>query len=522
MDNKQKIDAQKNGANALNALFEEKSLKERARLTLVGLGMSRDSGAYKFARLQVQLLLGLLLAMCAPLLILIALFLMPAKAPDDASLSAVTIFEPEPAADLVMDEPPYEPPDFELTLDAFNDIATDAPAIDAQSEVPAPPNIILSPKPAAVNAVSQIKSPITMRGILGSTRDTGARGQALQAYGGGRGAQTEAAVMRALRWLKSKQEPDGSWAGNFVGANVSAKSRLNATGFALLAFLAHGELPGISEEFGETVERGLKYLAAQKDPDYIGIYALIEAYVMTKNPVLYTPIVNGLRQWAPKLAKGDGDVLVGAFMAMALYAAKTGDIDFDQLDQMLLNVENNYREKGQNALRSSGGSSTWHMTFYAVGLQYLGKHDDPVVKGTVDKLMSFWPGPTLEKMHLACCPARANYFVTMMYFNMGGGVWNKWNNDMASTYLKGQVIESGKYVDHKGQPHDIGYWRYDDSAGGAEHAGTQPLISTCYVAQQLMVYYRYSPTNRKAIADRKALEAPPTRDFDDIQIKIIL
>ena len=41
-------------------------------------------------------------------------------------------------------------------------------------------------------------------------------------------------------------------------------------------------------------------------------------------------------------------------------------------------------------------------------------------------------------------------------------------------------------------PQEIGYWQCEDM-----HIGTQPIAPTCYVALQLMVYYRYLPTGQK-------------------------
>ena len=71
-------------------------------------------------------------------------------------------------------------------------------------------NVPLSPKPAEVNSVAIVKSPIVMSGIIGS-RNPGHRGENLKRFGGSAGG--EATVMRALRWLKSKQRDDGSWPG---------------------------------------------------------------------------------------------------------------------------------------------------------------------------------------------------------------------------------------------------------------------------------------------------------------------
>jgi hypothetical protein len=63
--------------------------------------------------------------------------------------------------------------------------------------------------------------------------------------------ECEAAVVKALDWLQSKQSANGSWPG---GNNPAAM-----TGLALLAYLGHCETP-ISPKYGETVLRAIHYL----------------------------------------------------------------------------------------------------------------------------------------------------------------------------------------------------------------------------------------------------------------------
>ena len=61
----------------------------------------------------------------------------------------------------------------------------------------------------------------------------------------------EEAVIKALRWMKSRQKPNGSWEGTPW-----------ATGLALLAYFGHCETP-LSDEYGESVTKGIVYLVNQ-------------------------------------------------------------------------------------------------------------------------------------------------------------------------------------------------------------------------------------------------------------------
>src|SRR5512145_2553474 len=68
-------------------------------------------------------------------------------------------------------------------------------------------------------------------------------------------ARTEEVVHGALKWLAAAQSPNGSW-----GTSGMERQHPTAmTGYALLAFLAAGQLPG-EGEFGKTVTAGMDYL----------------------------------------------------------------------------------------------------------------------------------------------------------------------------------------------------------------------------------------------------------------------
>jgi hypothetical protein len=118
-----------------------------------------------------------------------------------------------------------------------------------------------SPDPVPITNV--VKSPIVMKGLYG-TRSSRTNAPSLS-------GKTEAAVMKALRMFKARQNEDGSW-------GAEDKRRL-ATPLVLTALLGHGETAS-SHEFGDAVARAHRYLLActpTNDAERItGIIALSE------------------------------------------------------------------------------------------------------------------------------------------------------------------------------------------------------------------------------------------------------
>src|SRR3982750_855199 len=66
--------------------------------------------------------------------------------------------------------------------------------------------------------------------------------------------RTEATIRGALKWLASKQQPNGSW-----NTGRGNEHPVAMTGYVLMAFMAGGQLPGEGEH-GKSVTRGMNYL----------------------------------------------------------------------------------------------------------------------------------------------------------------------------------------------------------------------------------------------------------------------
>ena len=535
------------------SLFNELTLRERIVKTYRGLSSPKDSGDYKFAKLQIQLLAGPLLAILLPVIAVAVLLSMEKTVETSTHTVAVEIVEPTETPE-IEEEPP--PPEEQIE---FEKIDTE---FDAPTENYAPTaattynsNEPMSPKPAAINSVAIVKSPIVMRGIVGS-RSPGQRGQALKQYGGSAGG--EATVMRALRWLKSKQQSDGSWPGQPTAM----------TGLALLAFLAHGETPNPDcEEFGPTVEKGIRYLVENqaetglfksKDGNNyahpIATYALCEAYTLTKVPMLKTAAERALKHivrgqhpnggWDYNMKQTERDDT--SYMGWCAQAIKAGhmaqDLEVEGLEDAFKNAVKGFKK---NSAKNGGfgytdGGPTGLSGVGTLCMQLLGASKEEEVGKALAYLepcqFSFenWKAQPYN----GASPIYYWYYITQAKFHAGGANWTKWNTMFQPELIKRQVIIKDAIADMKGDMRDIGYW---DSPSKGEHsvaggpAGTAicfeegkqieapttdgPRVqTTCLCALQLMVYYRYLPTFKTpaAVEDAEVTEAPS----DDIDIKI--
>lgn len=336
-------------------LIGEESLIGWFRSVREGLRQSKNSGEYRYAVQQVWRLWSPVCGILMPLL-LVALMMTLSEHTVTATDSIPFTIEAQKVVDALKEDlatPPPEliapPPMDESVRPEVNDET----ALSSANALPGPVGTAaaagvssaaqFSPQPTAFDTVALVKSPIKMKGIFAS-RSPGLRGQALSSFGGDK--FTEEAVMRALRWIKTQQRPDGGWSGQSEGTG--------STGFAILAYLAHDEIPGRSEEFGLTVQRAVEFLLHQENHDPMATHALAEAYGMTLNPNVkevamksLTGLVNRLRvtKWGPG-RDGDGttrpDLLGMTFNVMALRSAQFSHIKIDGMDDTLKKLKEGF------------------------------------------------------------------------------------------------------------------------------------------------------------------------------------
>ncbi len=511
-------------------LFDELSFKEKWQRVFAGLKQPMDTGEHKWARLQMIRLSAPISAVVVPALLLLIMALVPAGSGPARNVT-VQIVDPEKIEELDKIEEIKQDipePETEITYDA--EVTVDQPVVNA-------PPTDFSPQPTPVDAVAIVKSPVIMRGIYGS-RTPGMRGSLMGRHGAPAG--TEEAVLRALRWLKKYQEYDGKWmAGAGGGVNYSSGVPAAMTGLGLLTFLAHGETP-TSEEFGETVEKAIRWLATnQKGNGHfegadaheyghpIAAYALCEAYGMTKIPMLKNVaekaidvIIEGQQAgggWNYNCSKPNpkrNDTSYSAWCGQALKAAKMAGLQNKDLKK---SIEDGVRGYKENAAQYGGFGYTDKGSTRLTGagvlcMQLLGHQKDSEVQSGMGWMREHSTCKWDKGGNQGARPIYYWYYETQAFFHHGGEDWKKWNRLFATELCRNQKVVPKAIAGPKGSMVDIGYW---ESLTADENYGFTYNTTLC--ALMLQVYYRFLPTYQTIKED----DAPVLEDkTGDIKIDI--
>ena len=383
---------------------------------------------------------------------------------------------------------------------------------------------------------SAVRGPLIMKGLFGAAsgyggRSPGGRSAALRMYKAPAGV--EDAVLRALRWLKAHQKDDGSWPGHPTAL----------TGYALLAFLAHGETPA-SPEFGQTVQKAIQFLMTKQGgggqfdangyANGIATYAMCEAYGMTKIMAVKDSAERAIQVVISGQQVGGGynynyqqgprwDTSVSGWQLQALKAAKMAGLEnpgieksMEKATQWLKN--NSFNPQNGGFTYSGNGNDvgvggSWTMTGVGVlCLQFYGHARDPAVRAGLKFLENIAFDWVKEKAPDELGkekgkPTDGNgqnkvyglYYVTQAKFQEGGTTWDAWNKPFATTLINTQGAD--------------GHWTGGEYGGSA---GSPEVYTTSLCTLMLEVYYRYLPTYKKSEDTGPAQAA----SSDDVVVKV--
>lgn len=326
--------------------------------------------------------------------------------------------------------------------------------------------------------------------------------------------QCEEAVMKGLRWLKSTQNPDGSW----TGSNQTAM-----TGLAILAYLGHCETP-LSEEFGESCLKGITWLVnhgmsqngrltttgdhiQQVYEHAIATYALAESATFCKQLNITVPNLVEVTQKAGqyiidhqhKRSGGwdygfsvdsgrGGDLSVSAWMIQALKACSHTGIEFKRITPALRKsidyvAERQGGDGGFGYVGKGDHAVEGYNTLTGAGvlsLQMAGKGSHAAARAGakyIEEKSRFDYNTKFADLY-------GHYYEGQAMMNRGGDQWKKYNNLFRDQVLKNQAED--------------GSWKAPGGGQKLRAVAADRLISnthyrTCLCILMLEVYYRFLP-----------------------------
>ena len=531
--------------------YSEAGLFRRIVMMAKGLSRPRASRDYKEAVIELERLSAPLTALLLPTLAVIVLAVVSAVGGNKREDTTVIIAH----ADETEDDPipvdlPQVPEDPDVPPPIDTQVVTDVPAIKTPTEIvqSTTSNQPDTQKLSTLESVQQVNSPVSLKNMFGDSRRPGKPGylDGSPKYGD---KSTEGAVLKALRWLKHTQNSDGSWNG---------PSKPAMTGFAVLTYLAHGEKPMQSREFGDTVKRALEFLVDSVEYDGegkrvtgmkgmdgnqyafpIATYALAEAYGMTHNPNIKAAAEKCLARiiesqsstggWDYKLAKSSNrdDTSLGGWCIQAVKAGKMAGLHPDGLDNCIKKSISCLTTRAYNkqlgfkyTADSNGGGGLAGVGCLA--MQLLGYGARPEVRNALD-VMCDWL-PSFENIPgCGTSPQYYCYYASQCKYQAGmaksatrkdSDLWKKWNREMKKLYPPSIITLDEKIEDANGRLQEMGYWQNKD-----QHVGDRTM-GTCLTALQLMVYYRYLPTTTLKATEIEVDINEAAKDASDVKVNV--
>jgi hypothetical protein len=491
--------------NAFMELLRPKTLRERLMILFQGLRAEKGTTAYQNAKAElmrrftpVTVSMAINVALILIIFCWVPVMLPPPPKPEGVPVTLSSTSEPqplEPIVDLPAAATRTSQRDISQIL-AKSNLDPDSSRADVTAPESANEILQAPPEIAAPFAALPASAPLsigTIPSLVG--RSTRTRIDILKTIPDS--DRTEAAVLKSLQWLKNNQSLDGSWRGQDPAA---------MTGLALLAYLAHGEVPG-SKEFGETVTKGMKYLLALQDTQgffsknvyahAIATYAMAEAFTLTRILELKTPLENGVRIILDGQQPNGGfdynyrkeqrfDTSVTGWQIQALKAALIAGIKLPGLEEALQRsarfLQNEafagdgsgFVYEGKNGSTASKGGRPSMTGVGTLCLQMLGKPNSPQVRiglKAIHKTELDWPDSGKAGVY-------SGYYVTQAKFQSGDKAeWLRWNKLMQNKLLARQNPD--------------GHWEQGDYDNGSH------VYTTTLCTLMLEVYYRYLPTYAK-------------------------
>jgi prenyltransferase beta subunit len=287
-------------------------------------------------------------------------------------------------------------------------------------------------------------------------------------------AKTEHVIHGALKYLATKQSPNGSW--NAGGGEHAVAM----TAYTLMAFLAAGNTPN-EGEYGKNVNRGMQYLLDRVGPDGfittgtgtsnmyghgIATIALGELYGMSRDPRLKEKLEKSIHliqncqndeggwRYAPR--KADADLSVTILQVVALRVAKNSGIDVaqDTIDRAVRYVQKCYdKRSGGFTYQPNNNQPGFARTAAGIyGLQVCGLYDDPMIAtGSKYLIAGLDGGP--GNMHEWF--TYGHFYAAPAMYMVGGDTWKTWY-EKVNKLLLDNVRQEGDFASWEPIDHKVG------------------------------------------------------------------
>lgn len=376
------------------------------------------------------------------------------------------------------------------------------------------------------------KAPLLRRGSFGGRLDTKSKQALLKAYGGT--DESEAAVLRGLRWLAAHQMADGGWSLKHYHEGLPEcdchtafedevdDNDIAATALAILPMLGAGithkgapEEPAALAEFQDAVEKGLIYLMSKQNKDakstnhgYFGggmyahalaTMAMCEAYGLSRDDRLRIPTQVAVKYLADSQhAEGGwrygrgapGDLSVTSWVFFAIRSAQSAGLPWprttlQKAEKFVTTCAAGPQEAPLTRYAYLPGEKD-RLSMTAAGLltrQFLGwpQNDNNLITGC-RYVAQHMPDESSSQLG----PIYFYHYATQLLHNMEGPEFDLWNHRMREHLLRTQ--ETGG--------HRRGSW----DPSGADHGKRGGRIyATSMALLTLEVYYRHLPYYRRVV-----------------------